>query len=306
MIDAVNTHEVVVLGSANLDLIATLNEIPSPGETRVASGLESRAGGKGLNQAVAAARAGASTALLAAVGTDDAADVLLGEATATGIDTSLVRVVDGSSGSAWIMVRHDGENAIVVHGAANTTLRSLNKAERDAVARSKVVVAQLETPLTAVAEAAALAREAGSRFVLNAAPAQTLPDELLSMVEVLVVNEHEARHLSGAADPAQAAGVLLGATGSVVVTLGASGALVIDGSGSRRVDGVPADVIDTTAAGDAFTGYLAASLAAGDSLDEAVARAVVAGAISVETIGAVPSIPTAEQVEHRVRAGRGR
>ena len=137
--------------------------------------------------------------------------------------------------------------------------------------------------MTAVAEAAALAREAGSRFVLNAAPAQALPDELLSIVEVLVVNEHEARHLSGAADPAQAAGVLLGATRSVVVTLGASGALVVDGSGSRRVDGVPADVIDTTAAGDTFTGYLAASLAAGDSLDDAAARAVVAGAISVET-----------------------
>ncbi len=306
MIDAVNTDEVVVLGSANLDLIATLSEIPSPGETHVAAALESRAGGKGLNQAVAAARAGASTVLLAAVGTDDAAGVLLGEATAAGIDTSLVRVVDGASGTAWIMVRNDGENAIVVHGAANTTLRSLEQAEKDAVARSKVVVAQLETPLTAVAEAAALTRAAGGRFVLNAAPAQTLPDELLSTVEVLVVNEHEARRLSGAADPVQAAGVLLAAAGSVVVTLGADGALVVDGSGSRRADGLPADAIDTTAAGDAFTGYLAASLARGDSLDDAVARAVVAGAISVETIGAVPSIPTAEQVDARLRAGRGR
>ena len=296
-------HDVVVLGSANLDRIAHLTTIPAPGETVLATGGESRAGGKGLNQAVAAARAGADTALLAAVGTDDAAGVLLDAAAEAGIDTSLVRAVEGASGTAWIMVRADGENAIVVHGAANTTLTSLTDAEAGAIANAQVVVAQLETPLTAVTEAGTVARNAGVRFVLNAAPAQALPEALLRTVDVLVVNEHEARHLSGHDEATEAAESLLSLTGSVVVTLGEDGALAADADGVRHIPGVSADVVDTTGAGDTFTGYLAAALAAGADLDDAVARAVVAGALAVESLGAVPSIPDAEAVARRIAAG---
>jgi len=291
--------DVVVLGSANLDLVSTVPTIPAPGETVLSTSRDLRAGGKGLNQAVAAARAAARTLLVGAVGDDEAAQLLMAEAEAAGIDTALVRRVTGASGTAWIMVRPDGENAIVVDSGANATVEQLTDDERLAVAGARVLVAQLETPLSAVAEAAALARESGVRMVLNAAPARALPDELLSSVDVLVVNEHEAGHLSGHADPATAATQLLASSRSVVVTLGADGALVADESGQRQVAGVTATVVDTTGAGDTFTGVLAAALATGADLDAAVARAVVAGALAVESPGAVPSIPTADQIDQR-------
>ena len=283
-------HDVVVVGSANLDLIATLERIPAPGETVIALGQDARAGGKGLNQAVASARAGARTAFVAVVGDDDAATVLLDEATAAGIDIAMVRRTSGRSGTAWIMVRADGENAIVVDSGANATLDVLTDDELAVVAAARVLVCQLETPLAAVAQALAAARAAGVRTVLNAAPAGDLPADLLADVDVLVVNEHEARQLGDAVSLA----------GSVVTTLGAEGAVVLDPSGRRAVPGVPADVVDTTGAGDTFTGVLAASLAAGSDLDAAVARAVVAGALAVERLGAVPAIPTAAQIDERI------
>ena len=285
-----STASVVVVGSANLDLIATLDSIPTPGETVIARGRDARAGGKGLNQAVAAARAGARTVLVAVVGDDDAAGVLLGEAAGAGVDTALVRRVSGRSGTAWIMVRTDGENAIVVDSGANSTLTTLTEDERAAVAAARVIVCQLETPVTAVTEALSVARSAGVRTVLNAAPARDLPDEVLADVDVLVVNEHEARSLGGAVTRA----------GAVVTTLGADGAVVRDAAGERHVTGVPADVVDTTGAGDTFTGVLVATLASGATLDAAVARAVVAGALAVERPGAVPSIPTADEVDARM------
>jgi ribokinase len=300
------TSDVVVLGSANLDLVSTLADIPAPGETVLSRTREARAGGKGLNQAVAAARAGARTLLLGAVGDDDAAEHLLAEAASAGIDTSLVRRVAGPSGTAWIMVRDDGENAIVVDSGANGTVETLGAAEREALSSARVLVAQLETPLTAVVEGMTLARAEGVRTVLNAAPARELPTRLLSRVDVLVVNQHEARQLSDHADPVEAVRHLLAVVGSVVVTLGADGALLGDASGHRRVPGIPAEVVDTTGAGDAFTGVLAATLGAGSDLDTAAARAVVAGALTVESPGAVPAIPTAAQIEERAARREGR
>lgn len=293
---------VVVVGSANLDLIASLDAIPAPGETVLARGRETRAGGKGLNQAVAAARAGARTSLVAAVGDDEAAEMLLAEAAGAGIDTAAVRRRPGPSGSAWIMVRADGENAIVVDGGANAGLDDLSAEERALVGGAAVVVAQLETPLPAVAAAARAAREGGARFVLNAAPARDLPADLLALVDVLVVNEHEVRQLAALGDVEAAAHRLLADVGAVVVTLGAEGALLLDGlAAPRRVPGVRADVVDTTGAGDTFTGVLAAELAAGSDLDAAAARAVVAGALAVETVGAASSIPTTERIDARAR-----
>ena len=292
--------EVVVVGSANRDEIAALPAIPAPGETVLATGREQRSGGKGLNQAVAAARAGARTLLVAAVGDDQAGRLLVEDAAAAGVGTDLVRHLSGPSGTAWIMVRDDGENAIVVDGGANRSLTDLSEADLAAISAARVVVAQLEVPLSAVTQAAAAARDAGRTTVLNAAPARELPPDLLRLVDVLVVNETEARQLSGRTEPGEAADLLLDLVGAVVVTLGADGALVVDRHGRRSVSGVAAEVVDTTGAGDTFTGYLAATVAAGGDLDAAAARAVVAGALAVETAGAVPSIPTAEQVEHRL------
>lgn len=299
--------EVVVLGSANLDLIAALPAIPAPGETVLATGREMRAGGKGLNQAVAAARAGARTLLVGAVGDDPAAELLLNEAQGAAVDTTFVRRVAGPSGTAWIMVQPDGENSIVVDSAANASVVRLSEAELTAIASGAVLVAQLETPFAAVGQAVAAAAEAGLQVVLNAAPVSELGASLLACVNVLVVNQHEARQLSGSAGPEPAARVLRDAVrDAVVVTLGGGGCLIADAAGVRRIDGVVAKVVDTTGAGDTFTGVLAASLARGADLHAACSRAVVAGALAVERRGAVPSIPTAAEIDARLSEDRDR
>ena len=189
------------------------------------------------------------------------------------------------------MVQADGDNAIVVAAGANGLLDGLRPDDIEAVEGATVLVAQLEVPLAAVLSAARVARSAATKVVLNAAPAQPLPPELLEVVDVLVVNEHEAAELGAAVDSVPV----------LVVTLGAAGARITDAAGTREVPGIPAKVVDTTGAGDAFTGYLAAGLAAGLALDAAVARAVVAGALAVETAGAVPSIPDAVAVDARSR-----
>jgi ribokinase len=303
-----SARRVVVLGSANLDEIALVADIPAPGETVLSGGRQDRAGGKGLNQAVAAVRAGVPTTLLAAVGVDAAGDLLLAEARAAGIDASLVRRVDTATGTAWIMVRSDGENAIVVDAGANRQLRELTDAERAAIGGAAVLVVQLEIPLPTVAEAVSVAHAQGVQVVLNPAPSQTLPADLLAAVDVLVVNEHEARQLAAAAEAtsAEAATALLTSVAAVVVTLGADGALVAVAGSQHHVSGIPAEVVDTTGAGDTFTGVLAAALADGEQLIDAVRRAVVAGALAVESAGAVPSIPDSDQVARRLRILDGR
>ncbi|MBA3309818.1 MAG: ribokinase [Nocardioidaceae bacterium] len=299
------TWDVVVLGSANLDLVYDVAQLPAPGETVLASAQGRHPGGKGLNQAVAAARAGARTGFVAAVGRDEAGDELVAAMTDAGLGVSLVRRVEQPSGTALITVQSDGENSIVVAPGANGTLEGLTPNERDAVAAASVLVAQLEVPVAVVAEAAGVAREAGATVVLNAAPARPLDDSLLSCVDVLVVNEGEARALAGthaaSTDGVHVLGKALAErVETVVVTLGADGAAWFRrGADGGRSPGLRAELVDTTGAGDAFTGALAAGLAGGLDIAEAVERGVVAGAISVETAGAVPSIPTADQIEAR-------
>lgn len=283
------SHDVTVLGSLNLDVVIALAAVPAAGETVLATGQRRVPGGKGLNQAIATARAGVRTRMVGAVGSDEAAAVLLAAAADAGVDVTAVRRLDGPSGTAWVMVQADGDNAIVVDAAANGRVSDLTPGDLTAVTDGGVLVMQLETPLPAVLGAALAARSARTKVVLNAAPARDLPDDLWDAVDVLVVNEHEAAHYPEAR----------GRVGAVVVTLGADGARVLDADGERHVPGVRADVIDTTGAGDTFTGYLAAALASGATLDAAVARAVVAGALAVESAGAVPSIPSAAQVDRR-------
>jgi len=295
--------DVTVVGSANLDLVLRVATIPAPGETVTASGREEHVGGKGLNQAVAAARAGAATNLVGAVGDDPAGALMLSTLDRYGVGTTGVRRVPGASGTALVVVSQAGENAIVVDPAANAAADRLTPDQRALVARATVLVCQLEVPLAFVVDAATEARRAGRLVLINAAPARPLPAALLRLIDVLVVNETEAASLTGLRDPAAAARVLAVDVPDVVVTLGAAGALHVGPSGETRAPGRPAAVVDTTGAGDAFTGVLAAHLAGGGGPAEGLDRAVAAGALAVRVRGAVPSLPTKAQVDALLRAG---
>jgi ribokinase len=286
--------DVAVIGSVNLDLVATTPRLPEPGETVSGTGYAEHAGGKGLNQSVAAARSGASVALIAAVGDDDAGRRLRSVAEAEGIDVSAVGVVDAPTGRALITVDERAENSIVVVPGANASVRA------DTLAGARIVIAQLEIPIDAVIAAFRSARRSGGRTILNPAPAQRLPDELLGICDIVVPNEHELA-LIGGPDALFARGA-----GAVITTMGAAGVSV-----KEIVDGVTTEwiqpafqvtPIDTTGAGDAFCGALAARLAAGDGLRDAVRYAAAAGALATTTAGAVRSLPRRLDIEHLLDA----
>ncbi|MGW2007925.1 ribokinase [Streptomyces nigrescens] len=297
-------YDVLVVGSANADLTVRVDRRPGAGETVLGTDLVESAGGKGANQAAAAARIGGRTALLARVGGDAYGELLLGAQRAAGTDVTPV-IVDGTArtGTAMIIVDPDGDNSIVVSPGANAALTPQDvAAAKDTIAASAVVSLQLEIPMESVRAAASAAEQAGTRVVLNPSPAPTadLAPELLSVADPLVVNEHEARQLSGLTNgtPAQWAQALCdrGAR-SVVVTLGGDGALVLDADGAENVPGVRVKAVDTTGAGDAFTGALATRLARGDALPEAARFAVRVGAAAVTKPGAQPSYPTRAELE---------
>jgi ribokinase len=294
--------DVVVLGSANLDVVLTVERIPSPGETVLASAVARHPGGKGLNQAVAASRAGAATVFVGAVGHDEGGDLLAATMADAGLDVAMLRRVDETTGTALIMVDASGENAIVVAAGANATMIRLAADEAAAIEQAQILAMQLETPLSGVVEAARVARESGTRVVLNAAPAQPLDAALLESVDVLVVNEHEARLVGGdgASSLDDVGRALAQHVDVVVVTLGERGARWFGAEGEGSVAAPAADVVDTTGAGDTFTGVLAAGLAEGLAWEDAVRRGVVAGAIAVESPGAVPSIPVRSQIAERL------
>ena len=288
--------EVVVVGSANLDQVFRVTAIPRPGETVLSTGFATAAGGKGQNQAVAAARAGASTALIAALGRDAFGDGILAGLEADGIDSALVRRVDAPTGTAVIAVDDGGENTIVVQAGANALLLDLGDDDDAAIRAASHLVMQLEIPLETVLHAATVAHDNSTVVVLNAAPVRDLPDELLAVVDVLVVNEHEAAMLAPAGDVAALAPV-------VIVTLGAAGAVLYRaGAEEARVPAPRVEAVDATGAGDSFCGALAAALAAGDSLAASLTFAVTAASLSVQRPGAVPSIPFRVEIDaHRPR-----
>jgi ribokinase len=273
---------VVVVGSMNIDHVARVERLPGPGETVVGEAYLRSLGGKGLNQAIAAARQGAAVTMVGAVGTDADGDEVLAALDAEGIDRRWVRRVELPTGRAHITVDATGTNSIVVVARANAAATC----PPEAVAGADVVLAQLEVPLSTVAGAMAAARAGGARTVLNPAPARELPAELLADCDVLVPNETEAGGLGDATF-----------AGDLLVTVGERGAEL------RRADGtsllLPAPVVaaaDTTAAGDALCGCLAAGLAAGLSLEDATRRAVVAGSLACTVMGAVPSLPSLDAV----------
>ncbi|MET8830121.1 ribokinase [Streptomyces sp. NPDC004610] len=294
-------YDLLVVGSANADLVVRVERRPGAGETVLGSDLVVHPGGKGANQAVAAARLGARTALLARVGDDGHGRLLLESQRAAGVDTVGVLVGGAPTGVALITVDPSGDNSIVVSPGANGRLGPEDVRAAGSLFRaSRVVSAQLEIPLESVVE---VVRALGpdSRFVLNPSPPRPLPGEVLAACDPLIVNEHEARVILGDAcvsdSPADWARLLL-AKGprSVVVTLGAEGALVTSGDGVERVPSVKVDAVDTTGAGDAFTAALAWRLGQGESLAQAAAFAARVGAAAVTKAGAQESYPTAEEV----------
>ncbi|MFD4709410.1 ribokinase [Streptomyces sp. NPDC058430] len=293
-------YDLLVVGSANADLVTVVERRPGAGETVLGSDLAVHPGGKGANQAVAAARLGARTALLARVGDDGHGRLLLDSMRSAGVDPVGVLVGGAPTGVALITVDPSGDNSIVVAPGANARLTPQDvKAAGALFQASQVVSAQLEIPLDTVAEVVR-AMAPGSRFVLNPSPPAPLPAEVLAACDPLIVNEHEARVVLGVdvtGGPEDWATALL-ALGprSVVITLGAEGALVADGTGAHRVPSVEVTAVDTTGAGDAFTAALAWRLGAGESLGDAAAFAAPVGAAAVTKEGAQASYPTTAEV----------
>lgn len=297
---------VVVLGSLNMDLVVRAPRFPLPGETLMGTGFAAHPGGKGANQAVAAARLFAgepgAVALVGCVGADAHGRELRALLAREGVDVrALGEERDAPTGVASITVSEDGENQIVVAPGANAALSADRvEAAAELFVRASVVVAQLEVPDEAVEAAARLARRGSARFVLNAAPARALEPGLLGSVDVLVVNALEAALLAGRGrgDASELAGRLLGlGPRAVVLTLGARGALWRDGEGSISSPSPHVQAVDTTGAGDAFVGALAHALALGQAPHEALRRACGAGALSATREGAIPSLATADELE---------
>jgi len=295
---------VLVVGSVNRDYLCTVPRLPAPGETVLAAGLVVGTGGKGANQAVAAARLGARTAFVGCVGDDADGRAVVSDLVAAGVDTGSVRTVpDDRSGTAFVVVGEDGENSIVVAAGANGRLGPAEAAAAvtTRVRPGDVVVAQAEVPVSAVQAVAHAAVAAGGRFVLNLAPYVPVPDTLLALCDPLVVNEGEAAELVGSpvrdlAEANSAVSALRQRTRSAVVTLGADGAVVAAPDLVEHVPAEPVEVRDTTGAGDAFIGALAARLAAGEDLLAAVRAGVVAGTRAVGRTGAQTSCPEAEDL----------
>ena len=291
-----SSFDVVIVGSANLDLVARTLRLPKPGETVTGSNYFEFCGGKGANQAIAAARAGANTAFIGALGNDHAGETLRVAFKHDDVDISAVRFVSEPTGRALIGVSDDGENSIIVVPGANHAI-TIGDVERNTkiIASAKVLLCQLEVPLEVVQRAFELAGENSIR-ILNPAPAQSLSKELLQLVDVITPNEHEMQLLGGSE------ALLKCGVKTIVVTQGARGALMITEKGETRIPPFEVDPVDSTGAGDAFCGMLAARLATGESIQNALKAAVVSGALATLTEGAVPSLPLWSMVFSKLKS----
>jgi ribokinase len=295
---------IVVIGSANTDMVVKAPRIPGPGETVLGGRFVMAAGGKGANQAVAAARLGAHVTMVACLGQDVFGRQTKENLTRDGIDTSHL-IWDGQapSGIALIMLSEEGENSIAVAPGANAELTpaDVERAE-EAIRHADVLLLQLEVPLAAVRRGIELARRHRVRVILNPAPAAPVPGELLAQVDLLTPNEHEAALLTGVraegAEGAERAARALLARGVrvLVMTLGSRGALIATPEGMDLVPAFRVEPVDTTGAGDAFNGALATVWGRGEPLREAVRYANAAAALATTVMGAQPSLPRAEAV----------
>lgn len=297
---------VVVVGSSNLDLVVEVPRIPQPGETVLGTPITYRSGGKGANQAIAALKAGAEVTFFTALGDDDFARRLRESHVQAGLDTAYELVLPNtSSGSAMIVVDAAAENTITVSPGANSALlpQTVEASVRAALADAGVVIMQLEIPLETVEFVAGLARELGVAVQVNASPLG-LADEsnlprIVALTDVLVVNETEARSINpGAEDVEQTVrGLLRHGPRIVVATLGSAGALIGQNGSVTKIPAFPVDAVDTTGAGDAFSGALACELAGGASIEQAVRFASAAGALATTAFGAQGATPTREVIE---------
>ena len=297
--------KVVVVGSFNMDLVVKAGRRPQTGETLMGEEFGMFIGGKGSNQAIAAARLGANVTMIGRLGADLFGDTLMAAHIEEGICTDyVIRDTEVGTGVASILIDADGDNSIVLVPQANMglTVADIEQAS-EAIAAADALLLQLEVPIAASQRAAEIAKSNGARVVLNPAPAQELPDDFLTQVDILTPNEVETESLSGvrvstATDAERAAKVLLSkGLSAVILTLGERGALLLTSDMTQQVPAYSVEVADTTAAGDAFCGALATALARGENLVDAVAFANAAGALAVTVLGAAPSMPTAAQVE---------
>jgi ribokinase len=303
---------IVVIGSSNTDMVIELERIPRPGETVLGGRFSIAAGGKGANQAVAAARAGGEVTFVARVGRDIFGEKALAGFIEDGIDVKYVsRDPAAPSGVALIFVAKDGENSIAVAGGANGRLSPMEvKRAGAAIGRASAVVMQLESPLETIQAAAQVAALANVPVILNPAPARALPTALLKSVSILTPNETEAELLTGvkvrdAVSAARAAGKLRSrGVKTVIVTLGARGAFLATDGIDELVPGFRVKALDTTAAGDVFNGALAVALGEGRNLIQAVRFANAAAAISVTRLGAQPSAPGRAEIDRLVKVKR--
>ena len=302
---ASTTGGVLVIGSITADVTTFSRRLPAPGETILGDDFTLVLGGKGANQAVASALAGADTQMVGCVGTDLFQKLTRGTLSELGVDVSAVRIVDGPTGVAHIRVDATGENDIVMVPLANSHLGidDVDAGIRAAKGRATVLLTQLETPVDVTSHAIRAGRAAGLTVVLDPAPAAPVEDDLWASVDIVTPNETEARLITGIdvvdVESAMAAGgwFVARGVGQAVVTLAAQGVVVVDADGARHVPAPEVTAIDTTAAGDAFAGYLGAGLSRGLSLDDALPRAMAAGALAVTRRGASPSLPEATAVD---------
>ena len=296
---------ITVIGSSNTDMILKLGRIPAPGETLLGGEFQMAAGGKGANQAVAAARAGAEVHFVACVGKDVFGEQAIQGFQKDGINTQFVFQEEGpASGVALIFVSEEGENSIGVASGANAQLLPKNiDAAISAIEKAELVLLQLETPMETIAYAIEMAHKLGKKIILNPAPAQALSTDILSKVDILTPNETEAALLTGmevnSTQDAEKAARKLGEMGvkEVIITLGKEGALHYDGQEAKVISGFSVEAQDTTAAGDTFNGSLSVALTEGKSMEEAIRFAHAASALSVTRMGAQPSVPSRKEIE---------
>ena len=299
------SQNIVVVGSLNMDLVAYTSRLPEMGETLLGQDFQTFPGGKGANQAVAAARLGARVSMIGKVGQDDFGKALIGNLRTNGVNTDQIfKDPQYPTGTAVITVDSEGRNTIVVISGSNYRLTPQDVEQcRQVIADADVLLLQLETPIETVLRAAQLAHENGVKVLLNPAPAQTLPDELYALVDVLIPNETEAALLTGSPvknpdQVVQAAKTLLekGAK-NILITLGKQGAAWLDTAGSRFTPSFEVNAVDSTAAGDAFIGGLGCALAQQMSIEDAMRWGSAAGALAVTRKGAQSSLPTRLELE---------
>ena len=297
---------ILVVGSSNIDLVASVDRLPSRGETVLGYRFAQSFGGKGANQAVAAARAGANVAFLSKLGADANGRLIEQHLAAQGLSRPiLLRDAEFPTGVAMILVDLSGENQIAVVPGSNGRLTPADlRQHRELIAGARVLLLQMEIPRETVFEALRLGRECGLTTILNPAPAAPLPSDLLRLVDILTPNESEAQVLTGSADPAEAARILTDrGVGTVVVTCGANGAFLTTGNDVTHIPGFLVVTIDSTGAGDAFNGALACAVAEGVPIKSAIVRANAAGALATTGRGAQESMPTKDDIEQLCRSG---